>query len=227
MATSEAIVGAWERGLREHPLDRALTLLEAFAGIAREDAARYPVGRRDALLIDARVAVYGRQFDGYAACGACGTGMECSFPLPQIAADEVVAFTLPLGPRQIAVRLPDSRDLAAIAHCANGDEAAALLLERCTGGLVGPADAAADALDTLMSERCAATLIDVALACPECATPQSVAFDIGQAFWLEVSAHARRLLREVDVLARRYGWNDREVLRMSEARRHYFLELGP
>src|SRR5262249_8595802 len=161
MATSEAIVDAWERGLFEHPLDRALTLLEAFAGVPRQHAAGYPIGRRDALLVGARAALYGRNFEGYATCRACGAGMECSFPLPELdASDEERTFTLALGTRSIELRLPDSRDLAAIVACRSVDEAAAVLLERCTAGAVGFDEETAGAIDRAIAERCEAAAIE-------------------------------------------------------------------
>jgi hypothetical protein len=45
--------------------------------------------------------------------------------------------------------------------------------------------------------------------------------------WSEVSAAAARLLREVDRLARAYGWSQGDILEMSAARRGAFLELVP
>ena len=41
----------------------------------------------------------------------------------------------------------------------------------------------------------------------------------------EVQARARRLLREVDVLARAYGWTEADVLALSEQRRTAYLEI--
>jgi hypothetical protein len=44
--------------------------------------------------------------------------------------------------------------------------------------------------------------------------------------WTELRAHARRLLREVDVLARAYGWTEPDVLALDERRRAAYLELA-
>lgn len=51
--------------------------------------------------------------------------------------------------------------------------------------------------------------------------------DPGVFVWSEVSAAAVRLLREVDRLARAYGWSEAEILEMSAARRGAYLELVP
>jgi hypothetical protein len=40
-----------------------------------------------------------------------------------------------------------------------------------------------------------------------------------------VDARARRLLHEVDVLARTYGWTEDEVLALSEQRRASYLRI--
>lgn len=45
--------------------------------------------------------------------------------------------------------------------------------------------------------------------------------------WTEVAAAAARLLREVDRLARAYGWSEGEILELSAARRGAYLELVP
>ena len=50
--------------------------------------------------------------------------------------------------------------------------------------------------------------------------------DLDVAFvWAELRAHAQRLLREVDMLARAYGWTEPEVLALDGARRVAYLEL--
>jgi len=44
-------------------------------------------------------------------------------------------------------------------------------------------------------------------------------------FWAELAAEAKRLLREVDALARAYGWREADILALSSQRRHAYLEL--
>ncbi len=50
-------------------------------------------------------------------------------------------------------------------------------------------------------------------------------FDIAAYFWAELAAEAKRLLREVDALARAYGWREADILALSPRRRQAYLEL--
>jgi hypothetical protein len=50
-------------------------------------------------------------------------------------------------------------------------------------------------------------------------------FDMLAYFWSEIQMGARRLLREIHVLASAYGWRESEILTLSAARRRAYLEL--
>jgi len=67
--------------------------------------------------------------------------------------------------------------------------------------------------------------IEVALACPACAAEWNGTFDIAAIFWAELNAWARRTLQEVHAIASRYGWSEREILRLSPWRRRIYLGL--
>jgi hypothetical protein len=81
---------------------------------------------------------------------------------------------------------------------------------------VGEAMAAADPL--------AEVLVDVS--CPACSTAFVADLDLGGFVWAELRAHAQRLLRDVAVLARVYGWTEPEVLALDDVRRAAYLELA-
>lgn len=63
------------------------------------------------------------------------------------------------------------------------------------------------------------------LTCFNCGKDSSVLFDIVSYFWIEIEAYAKRLLLEVDKLARVYAWSEAEILAMSSARRKHYLDL--
>jgi hypothetical protein len=63
------------------------------------------------------------------------------------------------------------------------------------------------------------------LACPACDHRWPLLFDATAYLWAEIAVHARRLLREVHLLARAYGWREADVLALSAARRSYYLDL--
>ena len=72
-------------------------------------------------------------------------------------------------------------------------------------------------------DRLAEVLVDVA--CPECGVSFVADLDPIGFVWAGVESQARRTLRQVDVLARAYGWTEREILALSPARRSAYLAI--
>ncbi|QBR01448.1 hypothetical protein [Paraburkholderia pallida] len=133
---SQTLLALWERGEREHPIDRALSILEAFTGEPRDALAWLALRRRDELLIASRVAAFGPLVEGVAVCGACACKLDTSLDLSARASaspadGEVDRGTVEVAGRTIAFRLPDSHDLASIAYCAEPRAAARTLIARC------------------------------------------------------------------------------------------------
>jgi hypothetical protein len=62
--------------------------------------------------------------------------------------------------------------------------------------------------------------------CSACGGAFTADLDVGSFVWAELQARARRLMKEVDLLARAYGWTETEVLALSERRRAAYLELA-
>ena len=60
---------------------------------------------------------------------------------------------------------------------------------------------------------------------PPAAIEWDLLFDIADFFWTEIAAQAQRLLREIDALARAYGWTEREILSLPAQRRQTYLEM--
>ena len=67
--------------------------------------------------------------------------------------------------------------------------------------------------------------IHLVLDCPCCQHKWEAPFDIVAFLWREISAAARRLLREVHTIASAYGWTETEILALSPARRRIYLEI--
>ena len=70
----------------------------------------------------------------------------------------------------------------------------------------------------------AETLLD--LVCPACAHAWQGIFEIMPFLWTAIRVRARRLLQEVDVLARVYGWTETDILAMSETRRGLYVQMA-
>ena len=71
-----------------------------------------------------------------------------------------------------------------------------------------------------------AAALSFAVDCPACACQWDAAFDPARSLWSFVQSRAEQTLLDVDALARRYGWNEAEVLALSPTRRRAYLQLA-
>ncbi len=223
--SAEAVVAAWEAGLRCGPLDQALTLL--WAGGQGKVAADLPLTERDRRLLELRTATFGPGLDCIATCPECGVEVELSLDAAMLAGALAApkGSAVRIGERDITLRPLTSRDLAA----AQRVESAALpgFLRARLAPDSGPlAETEATALDAEIEAQAAAAETLCQLSCPDCGNKWREAFDIATHFWSEVEAAAFRTLGEVAELARAYGWSEPEVLALSPARRSIYLRLA-
>jgi hypothetical protein len=238
--SAPAMLGAWERGLGEGPVERGLTLLElACPDEDAEALAALGIGERDRRLLALREGLFGANVTGLVACAACGERVELEFAAADVralGAADPGPLTLRHGEAEVRLRVPDSRDLQAAA--AAGPAAATVLLERCLvpAGAASGAGAAAGAegfppeLVAEAGRRLADAdpLLDVrfALTCPSCGHAWSAPFDVVPFLWTELDAWAGRTFADVHALASAYGWSESEILRLSPARRQSYLRMA-
>jgi hypothetical protein len=212
------VLTAWESAADARGHERALAL----AGDA--EAASLPLGRRDARLLRLYRELRGPVLDALADCPACGTTLELQFAIDELlaGADGPVAEFELAGVR---ARCPTTADLMAVAGAESLADARAALIARCID--------APRALDDGELERVAQELerldplVDVRadVGCRECGHRWTALLDVPALVWAQVQSAARRLLREVDALAARYGWSEAEILALSERRRLAYLDL--
>ncbi len=233
------LVGAWERGLHQPPLERALTLLAAACTRSREELAALSIGRRDAELLALYELLFGPALDAFAECPECGERLEYSFNSGDLAthaqADQsATGLEAGQGEFLLRLRLPNSQDLSAVSGTTDLALARRTVAERCVvealhGALVVSAQTLSDELLDLAASRLAEadpgadTQID--LTCSSCRHRWQVLFDVECFLWAKVNSLAKRLLREVHLLASAYGWSEREVLTLSSVRRRFYLEM--
>lgn len=235
------IVQLWEMGQRQHPLERMLTLLTvALPGVPRSDLLNLSVGQRDAYLLMLRERSFGRQFAGFAECPQCQERLECLFTLADIwsgaAPVEVLGEVrqLQIEDYTLQVCLPTQADLLAIVGSRSLETAHTHLLQRCVREVRYEGEAIAvtalpdeivAAIGEQMLQLDPQAEVQLTLNCPACEHSWSVLFDITTFVWAEISSQARRLLREVHLLATAYGWQEADILAMSAIRRQFYLEL--
>jgi hypothetical protein len=229
-APAETIVQIWERGRREHPIDRALTILRALSGRPRDELATMSVERRDGQLLAWRNRLFGRELPGYASCPVCGCAVDVALT---IGADDEPEehFIVEAGGQNVAARLPTSLDLVAVAGYDSVEQASRALIARCIedGPDSDPTSIDGEIAAAFQSEldrRAGLSAGAVTLVCPDCDHRWELELDIAEFIWREIEILAIQLLRGVDLLARRYGWSEREILALSPTRRNFYAELA-
>lgn len=231
------LIGAWERGAAQHPVDRALTLLAvAFPDLTFAELAAMSVGRRDAALLALREALFGPRLDCFSLCPQCDTRLEFKLYARELTARssaEYAATEFDLDDLRVKIRAPNSLDLVAAASEGNVPAAKRLLLERCIvlsqhHGTSFKNDEWSETALEVVADKLARmeTQADISLdvTCAACAHQWQLAFDIASFLWSEVSAQVRRCLRDVHTLARAYSWSEADILAMSPARRQFYIE---
>jgi uncharacterized protein (UPF0212 family) len=237
--SSSRLLDVWESAHAAGQVERALRLLEAASPeIAPDRLAQLPVGRRDARLLVLREWMFGPHLVSRASCPACGESLELSFTVGDIRVenDERIdeTFTARLDDYEVRFRLPNSQDLLAVADCVELQEARRLLFARLilsashNDEAVGVENLPPEVVDHVVEEMSLADPqgdVKLALGCPACGQKWEALFDIVSFFWSEIDAWARRVLQEVHIIARAYGWPERETLALSPQRRRLYLEM--
>lgn len=236
--TSQDVVSLWEQGEALLPVEQSLLVLErAFPQRSPVELAALPIGQRNALLLHTRAATFGDVLRGNAPCTQCQTPLSFALGISQLLAvpepksdpQEVRTESV-----QGELRLPTSADLLAAAQSPPA-ERGSVILARCVVSLrrgeqpVSAADLTAEEraeLATQLAQKDPLAELQLNLVCPSCrcSTPQWL--DIGAYFFAELTHHALRLLAEVELLARSFGWREPDVLALSPRRRRHYVEAA-
>jgi hypothetical protein len=224
---AKSLIACWELGRRRHPLDRALLLYAAAEPEADLDTlADRTIGERNAALLGLRSSLFGDALRSCVDCPECAERLEFELSADALMAgahhDPSPASHVDVGGRR--ARLPTTRDLAWIADEADESSAARKLLGHLlvanASGTHVPADELANALEAADSRMD----FSLELSCPACAHRWIASLDVPAFLWQELDVRARRLLDEVHALAGAYGWSEREILALGDARRQAYLD---
>jgi hypothetical protein len=212
-----ALTGADEMALDPSAALAGLRLLERLAeGL---DLEALDVITADRLLARLYTDLYGDRCECRVRCSACGEayGFELSLAALIAAQDEARpdpdaadgAWTLPDGGR---VRAPRIGEL--------GLDPDGLVRRLIVAGETAPAEV----LEFL--ERAAPVLsLDLDAPCPDCCHAQEVRFDLARYLVQRLAGERPFLLREVHLLAARYGWSLAEILGLARDDRRTFAGL--
>jgi hypothetical protein len=235
--SAQQMLGVWERGLGQIPLERALALLEAACPeLDRGALAAMSIGQRDSYLLRLREWTFGPEFVACSTCRGCGQQLELTLHADHLRhGADTVPEQRPIvaGEYRLVLRPLNSLDLIS---CRKLDtaEMARTMFARCLISASSadtalsadeiPDEIARSALDEITRSDPQADL-EVMVTCEACQSTTRENFDIISFFWSEIDRWARRILREVHVLASCYGWNEADVLSLSSLRRQFYLEM--
>jgi hypothetical protein len=243
--TAVELLNVWEDGHSSTSTRRALLLLAALHPEASPEAlASLSIGQRDAELLRLRQVLWGPRMAAVAACPACREKLDLAvdtrdlLSMTHASAESEASPADPIcltrGDYSLTFRLPTTGDALAAESENDVDSARSLILERClltaeqAGAALSALQLPAEIVGEIAASMAAADpLADIQLRidCPSCQHRWSAAFDIVSFLWKEIEAWAGRILSEVHMLARAYGWREGEILALSAVRRQFYLEM--
>jgi hypothetical protein len=223
--SASELLTVWEQGVGRHPVEQALLVLAACGGEAPEELAALPLGERDARLFAVYKQLFGPDLEAFGECADCGERLEYSVDAREFRQSTPAAEGTELvsGDRVLHVRRLNSTDLLEVREAATDNEARRRLAERAVD-TPGLSEAEVDAVSVRLAEADPQAELLIALHCPACRSANQVVLAIDQFLWTKIAWLAKRLLREVHVLASAYGWSEREILSLSAVRRRRYLE---
>ena len=239
--TAAGLLHVWERGQAQRPFERVVTLLAAgLPDHSWEAVAGLAIGQRDAALFALREQSMGSRLQAFAECPACKG--ELAFTLRTEDLRNSASADGSAGRGDVSrdgisasFRLPSSLDFADLPATSDAPAIRDRLARRCVldaqrdGRSIDVSELPPELIDEIsdaMARHDPQAEILIHLSCPACDHHWSDLFDIGAFFWTEITVMAKRLLSDVDALARRYGWREADILAMTPWRRHTYLQLA-
>ena len=195
-------------------------------------AANLVAADRDRLLAAVYKSAFGDRIESTLTCARCDQPFDLFFSLDRLIDSVTNTETAGAcksigegrfeGANGISFRLPTGNDELAGAGM-TPEEMRLLLLSRCTSEGAWPHDPSE--FEEMLEQ--VAPLIDLELVaqCPECNHSHLVQFDIQTYLLGSIVAERRRLLAEINRIARAYSWSLSEILSLSRSDRRQFVEL--
>ncbi len=238
--SAQNMIQIWEVSQFQHPIDRAFTLLTfGCPEKSPQELITLSIGQRDADLLTLRELTLGAKMESYAECPQCNERLEFTINTSDIRLSKPMGtenqeYILTSAELQLRFRLPNSQDLAAVVGYQDITKARRLIGQRCvlevtSNGIIIPEYELSPHLLTQLAQQIAQydpqAEVLLNLNCPACNHEWQILFDIVAFFWQEISVQAKRLLREVHILAKSYSWREADILDMSNLRRQFYLDL--
>ena len=182
-------------------------------------------GARNSRLLRLRRMTFGRRMACLATCPACAEVMEFDLDTDDF---RYQAQTEPVFVEhdgyELQFRLPTLSDVEAAARA---PAPARVLMEACLMS-PGPVDLddpdLQDAVSRGFDRADPLGCITIETACPACTARAMPVLDPAGLLWEEYAASARQIEEDVHILARAYGWAERDIMALPNARRRRYVE---
>ncbi|MFJ8113488.1 hypothetical protein [Streptomyces sp. NPDC096132] len=232
-----ALLGLLDEGETRSPHERAV-LLAGAAGPASDVAiADLPLGLRDRRVLRLHGLLFGTSVHVQDTCPHCAEVMTCVLTVDQF---EEVPPTLATPARveldgwTVTCRALTSTDVAHALRAPDRAGARLRLLAACVvdaerDGLPVPAEVlpppVAASVVRAVAEADPFAELRLCLVCAQCGGSWEAVLDPAHYVWRELAYWGRRLMGDVHVLARAYGWREHDVLAVPASRRAVYLGL--
>jgi hypothetical protein len=236
MTAANELLNLWEAGAHAMPAGRDEALLSLFG-----EAPPVTLSGRNAALFRLRSQLFGSAQQLRCNCAGCGGVAEFVVDCDALSQSVLQARSAQRAGQLncegylIHFRLPETTDVRAAAGLVDAAFEDALLtccvtqLERADQTACAIRDLPEGVIEQLsarMEELEPGASISFEVTCPECGITWSAPMNVGDVIWTELQARAERLILDVDLLARTYGWTEASILAMSPARRAAYLQLA-
>jgi hypothetical protein len=227
MFTAATFLGAWSLD-RSVPAHRRLSRLLGAAGEAgagRDDT----LGERNRLLLRMHRELGRGPLEACVKCPGCGVDNELTVPVdamlstPAGSRDERV--TLRYGRHRTTFRLPRMSDIDAAAA---SSDVRSTVLERCrvAGDSAELQEVAMERLGRRFEVLDPLASVEVRMECSGCGTVLAASVDVAGLVAHEIDTLVESLYRDVDRLARAYGWSEAAILSLPPERRRRYVAMA-
>ena len=234
--TASELLEIWENGWQQSALNNALHLLyKVYDAPNIQAITQLNIGERDARLLELRTILFGQRLINKAKCPKCTESVEWEMDTsdiqlqkPQLSAEPKI-FNLQTATYSLRFRLPNSQDMLnknaltprqILLNCildVKNEEKDCPKEEITEGSL--------ETLAQQMEKEDPQANITMALNCPACHHNWTAVFDILTYLWAEIDNWAKHLVQEIYILARAFGWSERDILNMSVRRRQMYIDM--
>lgn len=237
--TETELLNLWESCMDKPLIETSLHLIAtASSDHDLSGVASLSIGQRDARLLQLREWMFGTRLKNVAECPHCSEKIEWENEVKDLRLQPLLPgvgkiYDVKIDAYNISFRLPTSHDLLHLKQ-SSPKTPANELLNRCINSIskenerVITSDLPVNIIEKIndmMSKEDPQADITMLVACPSCKSQWESGFDILSYLWAEINSWAKQILQEIFILAKFFGWSEREILEIGSKRRKLYLEM--